>query len=151
MNSWKPHAPRFFITSQVNIHSLRMKKDRCVTPCKFSHWSFLFCLIPLFSQVDIGNGVKVKNKRMEQNFVDNKLNLEKAAKNLTAMAWTHAERLERSLEGGRSNKYPDAKPKQQATPKKVNAVLGNYDLSFSFYSHRFIFLLLILALLKQAH
>lgn len=70
--------------------------------------------------------MRVKKEKFELNFINNKLDLEKAAKNLIAMAYTHPERIERSLEGGKCNKFPDLPPKRQATPRKLNALLGEF-------------------------
>lgn len=50
----------------------------------------------------------------------------RAARTLTTQTWTVTERASRSLDGLQSNRFPEASPKAQATPKKVNAILGKF-------------------------
>lgn len=40
------------------------------------------------------------------------------------MIWDEEQRSQRSLEGGRNNKAPDAPKKEKATPAKVDTIIG---------------------------
>lgn len=55
---------------------------------------------------------------------DSKGDISKISKGMTSLAWTVSQREERSLEGGKSNRFPNAPAKKAATPAKVNACLG---------------------------
>lgn len=61
---------------------------------------------------------------MTRNLEDNKGDLNKISKGMAALTWTAAQRQERSLEGGRNNRFPDAPAKKAATPRKINACIG---------------------------
>lgn len=50
-------------------------------------------------------------------------------RNLTTLLWSSKERANRSLHGGVSNRFPNAAPKDPATPSKINVILGMFSLS----------------------
>lgn len=83
-----------------------------------------FVNLNILFQIDIGNDIKVKQDAFEKNFEENKLNLIAATRNLVTLTWSKDQRLDRSLEGGVNNKFPDQPAKKMATPTKVMAVLG---------------------------
>lgn len=87
----------------------------------FSSQIYIYMLF--LSQATIGP-LKVNLKCFEDNMEANKLDLEKMSRNMVLMAWPPADRALRSLEGGKSNRFPDAAPKLPATPEKVSAILG---------------------------
>jgi hypothetical protein len=71
--------------------------------------------------------VKWSKDAMEDIFENNKVDLPKAAKNLTMQTWDIEERKRRSLDGKKNNRFPQAPVKQAATPRKVKAILGMYS------------------------
>jgi len=68
----------------------------------------------------------VDKKGFEKELKDHKGDVQKISKGMAALTWTASQREERSLEGGKSNRFPNAKPKKAATPLKVNTCLGMY-------------------------
>ncbi|XP_052127199.1 uncharacterized protein LOC127750226 [Frankliniella occidentalis] len=75
-------------------------------------------------KIDLGYGISVPDESFRKNFKDNRLDMDKAAKNMTSMVWSRSERLSRSLEGQGTNRFKDSTPKQPATPAKVQVILG---------------------------
>ncbi|KAK3931059.1 Rho-associated protein kinase 1 [Frankliniella fusca] len=87
-------------------------------------WYVLNCPQTL-TNIDLGHHVKINDESFRKYLKDNHLDIENATKNLTSMVWSRSERLARSLEGQRCNRYKNKSPKQPATSVKVHVVLGH--------------------------
>lgn len=74
--------------------------------------------------VNLGLDVYVDKAGLQKNFEEHKGDIPKFAKSMAALTWTTTQREERSLEGGKNNRFPNAPAKKAATPRKVNACLG---------------------------
>lgn len=72
---------------------------------------------------------------LERNLSEHKGDVQKLSKAIATLAWTVSQREERSLEGGKNNRFPNAPAKKAATPSKVNTCLGVYFLSFSGFTN----------------
>lgn len=82
-------------------------------------------------QVSLGpHKVKLDLDALERNLTDYKEDYTKLSKALATLTWTTTQREERSLEGGKNNRFPNAPSKQAATPAKLNTCLG---MSFTIY------------------
>ena len=74
--------------------------------------------------MNLGLDVYVDKAGLQKNFEEHKGDIPKFAKSMAALTWTTTQREERSLEGGKNNRFPNAPAKKAVTPRKVNACLG---------------------------
>ncbi|KAJ1519108.1 hypothetical protein ONE63_011349 [Megalurothrips usitatus] len=75
-------------------------------------------------RINVGCNVKWDVKSFEDIVENNKVNVTKMAQNLAMQTWSKKERVDRSLDGKKRNRFPNTPVKQAATPSKVKAIIG---------------------------